>query len=282
VNAANNINQLLELNDAAFVEGAYQALLGRAADLEGMHYYLGRLRAGYDKTAIVAQIAMSAEMRPTERKSPALQEAIASTKNARHWLKGIFSRNDRIERQVHRIENELGRKLDQLLAQQAIASAHFERIQTSLTRQKADVDAQLSTARQHHTELQSITTNRLDSIHYGLVAQKSDVAVHLDRVRQGLVEVQSNATASQHQVEHGLIELKSGAESQLNRIELELAAIRESFQKLASSLKTKSEQPASPLAQLVASNGSGLSLRARRMLSGMAQAAARSTFRGGV
>jgi chromosome segregation ATPase len=282
VNAANNINQLLELNDAAFVEGAYQALLGRAADPEGMRYYLGRLRAGYDKTGIIAQIAMSAEMRPTEKKKPSLQEAIASTKNARHWLKGIFSRNDRIERQVHRIENELGRKLDQLLAQQAIASAHFERIQTSLTRQKADIDAQLSTARQHHTELQSITTNQLDSIHYGLVAQKSDVAVHLDRVRQGLVEVQSNAAVSQHQVAHGLIELKSGAESQLNRIELELAAIRESFQKLASSLKTKSESPPSPLAQLVASNRSGLSLRARRMLSGMAQADARSTFRGGV
>jgi Domain of unknown function (DUF4214) len=282
VNAANNINQLLELNDAAFVEGAYQALLGRAADPEGMRYYLERLRTGYDKSGIIAQIAMSVEMQLIEKKSPVLNEIIAANKNARHWLKGFFGRNNRVEHQVHRIENELGRKLDQLLAQQAIASAHFERIQTSLTRQKADIDAQLSTARQHHTELQSIIINRLDSIHNGLVAQKSDVAVHLDRVRQGLVEVQSNAAVSQHQVAHGLIELKSGAESQLNRIELELAAIRESFQKLASSLKTKSEPPASPSAPLVASNRSGLSLRARRMLSGMAQAGARSTFRGGV
>jgi Domain of unknown function (DUF4214) len=280
VNAADNINQLLELNDAAFIEGAYQALLSRAADPEGMRYYLERLRAGYDKPGIIAQIAMSAEMQPVEKKSPTLTEIIAANKNARHWLKGLFSRNNRVERQVHRVENELGRKLDQLLTQQALASAHVERIQTNLARQKADIDAQLSMARQHHTELQSTTSSRLDNIHYGLVAQKSDTAVHLDRVRQGLVEVQSNAAVSQHHIEHGLVELKSGAESHLNRLELELTAIRESCHKIAAALKAKTEVSAQPLSQIVASDHSSLSLRARRMLAGMAQAAARSNYRG--
>jgi chromosome segregation ATPase len=280
VNATDNINQLLELNDAAFIEGAYQALLGRAADLEGMRYYLERLRAGYDKSGIIAQIAMSTEMQPVEKKSPVLTEIIAANKNARHWLKGLFSRNNRVERQVHRIENELGRKLDQLLTQQALALAHVERIQNSLARQKADIDAQLGNARQHHTELQSTTSSRLDNIHYGLVAQKSDTAVHLDRVRQGLVELQSDTAVHQHHVEHSLIELKNDTQSQLNRVELELAAIRESFQKLAAGLKAKTETPVPSLLHLAASDHSGLSLRARRMLAGMAQAAIRSTYRG--
>jgi chromosome segregation ATPase len=282
VNAAKNIDQLLELNDAAFIEGAYQALLGRAADPEGMRYYLGRLRAGYDKTSIITQIAMSAEMRPTEQKSPVLQEMISSTKTTRHWLKGIFSRNDRVERQVHRIENELGRKLDQLLIQHAHTSAHFERIQTSLARQKSDMDSQLSSAKHLQAELQTTTTSRLDNIHYGLVAQKSDTAIHLDRVRQSLVELQSDTAVHQHHVERGVIELKNDTQSQLNRVELELAAIRESFQKLAAGLKTKTEPSAPPLSQLAASDHSGLSLRARRMLGGMAQAATRSSYRGAV
>jgi chromosome segregation ATPase len=282
VNPAKNIDQLLELNDAVFIEGAYQALLGRAADPEGMRYYLGRLRAGYDKTGIIAQIAVSAEMRPTEQKSPALKEMISSTKNARHWLKGIFGRNDRVERQVHRIENELGRKLDQLLSQQAFSSAHFERIQTSLARQKSDLDAQLSSAKHLQTEQQSNITNRLDNIHYGLVAQKSDTAVHLDRVRQGLVELQSNTAVHQHHMQHGLIELKNDTQSQLNRVELELAAIRESFQKLAAGVKTKTEVAGPPLSHLATLDSSGLSLRARRMLAAMVQAGTRSTYRGAV
>jgi Domain of unknown function (DUF4214) len=280
VNAVDNINQLLELNDAAFIEGAYQALLGRAADPEGKRYYLERLRAGYEKSGIIAQIAMSAEMRPMKKVSPVLDEIISVNKNARHWLKGIFSRNNRVERQVHRIENELGRKLDQLLTQKALSSAQLERIQTNLTRQKADIDAQLSTARHLHAEHQSINTSRLDNIHYGLVAQKSDTAVHLDRVRQGLLELQSNAAVRLHHIEHGLVELKSGTESQLNRLELELTAIRESCQKIAAALKAKTEVSAPPLSQIATSDHSGLSLRARRMLKGMVQATARSTYRG--
>jgi Domain of unknown function (DUF4214) len=280
VNAANNINQLLELNDAAFVEGAYQALLGRAADPEGMHYYLGRLRAGYDKTGIIAQIAMSAEMQLIEKKSPVLKEIIAANKNARHWLKGVFGRDNRVEHQVHRIENELGRKLDQLTAQQSLASGHFERIQSSLVQQKSDLDAQLSSAKHLQAELQTNTTSRLDDIHYGLVRQKSDTAVHLDRVRQSLVELQSDTAIHQNHVERGVIELKNDTQNQLNRVELELAAIRESFQKLAASLKAKTEIPAPQLSQLATIDSSGLSLPARRILAGMAQAVARSTYRG--
>lgn len=112
--AIQHVDQLLELHDAAFVDAAYQALLGRAPDPEGMRYYLGRLRAGYGKARVIAQMAESAEAKTGGADLAGLREMVAAEKKASHWLWGLFSRGSRVERQVYRMENQLDRMAQQL------------------------------------------------------------------------------------------------------------------------------------------------------------------------
>lgn len=56
-----NLNELLVYEDSSFVVHAYQAILGRDPDPEGLQYYLSRLRKGTRKTELLAQMRSSAE-----------------------------------------------------------------------------------------------------------------------------------------------------------------------------------------------------------------------------
>lgn len=58
-----DVAQLLELEDEAFVRAAYQRLLGRPADIEGLDFYTRRVRSGLAKTLIVCEMASSPEGR---------------------------------------------------------------------------------------------------------------------------------------------------------------------------------------------------------------------------
>jgi Domain of unknown function (DUF4214) len=121
-----NINQLLRLNDTTFITGVYKALLGRSPDPEGMQYYLGRLRAGYSKRSLIVQIADSKEARALAISLPGLNELRLSQKKSSHWFWGMFSRNQRIERQTYLLENELAhlaeqcQRLEQAVYQQSM------------------------------------------------------------------------------------------------------------------------------------------------------------------
>jgi Domain of unknown function (DUF4214) len=108
-----NIDQLLRLNDATFITGVYQALLGRSPDPAGMHYYLGRLRAGHSKSSILVQIADSNEARALAIDLPGLDELSLNQKKSSHWFWGTFSRSHRIERQTYLLENELAHLAEQ-------------------------------------------------------------------------------------------------------------------------------------------------------------------------
>jgi Domain of unknown function (DUF4214) len=108
-----NTDQILRLHDTTFVAGVYQALLGRSPDPEGMHYYLGRLRAGYSKSSILVQIADSDEARALAVNIPGLNELRFNQKKSSHWFWGILSRNHRIERQTFLLENELAHLAEQ-------------------------------------------------------------------------------------------------------------------------------------------------------------------------
>jgi FkbM family methyltransferase len=59
MNEKSTLTKLLQKNDADFIEACFLALLGRAPDPDGLHYYLGRLNAGHSKRSILAQIARS-------------------------------------------------------------------------------------------------------------------------------------------------------------------------------------------------------------------------------
>jgi hypothetical protein len=62
-NVATSYEQLLARQGAAFVMCAYQTLLGRDPDCQGMRFYAGELRRGTCKVQILAQIRHSAEFR---------------------------------------------------------------------------------------------------------------------------------------------------------------------------------------------------------------------------
>jgi hypothetical protein len=121
-----NTDQLLRLNDTAFVTGVYQALLGRSPDPEGMHYYLARLRAGYSKSSVIVQIADSNEARALAVNIPGLTELRFNQKKSSHWFWGILTRSHRIERQTFLLENELAhlaeqsRRIEQAVYQQSM------------------------------------------------------------------------------------------------------------------------------------------------------------------
>jgi FkbM family methyltransferase len=71
------LRDLTRFNDRAFVEAAYQALLCRAPDPDGMTFYLNRLRAGMGKELILGEIASSRECKSIGAKVSGLAAAYA-------------------------------------------------------------------------------------------------------------------------------------------------------------------------------------------------------------
>ncbi len=69
-------DQLLTYSDRDFVAAAYQAVLSRAPDADGMHYYLGRLRSGISKLEILQQLQRSAEAKNNTHRLPGLDQKI--------------------------------------------------------------------------------------------------------------------------------------------------------------------------------------------------------------
>jgi FkbM family methyltransferase len=104
-----HVDDLLDLHDAAFVEATYRTLLAREPDLEGIRYYLRRLRAGHSKSKVLAQIAESSEAKLRNVDLTGLSDLLKRQRRAGHWFWGYFSRGHHIEQQLNRLENELGR-----------------------------------------------------------------------------------------------------------------------------------------------------------------------------
>jgi hypothetical protein len=104
---------LLKLHDEAFVTSAYKVLLGRPVDPGGLENYLRRVRAGAQKSQIVAELAGSPEGKLRSADLPGLRDLIAEyRKDAPSiWLR-VFRRlsgtpMDTIERQLRVIDNRL-------------------------------------------------------------------------------------------------------------------------------------------------------------------------------
>ena len=58
---AQSVAELLSYYDEEFVHCAYQTLLGRAPDAEGLRYYLARVRSGVSKEGILTQLRLGKE-----------------------------------------------------------------------------------------------------------------------------------------------------------------------------------------------------------------------------
>lgn len=73
--------ELVCLHDEAFIQAAYESLLGRPADEAGLAYYLARLRTGYSKLSILRQLRSSEESRQYAHGIADLDKVLA-----RYWL----------------------------------------------------------------------------------------------------------------------------------------------------------------------------------------------------
>ena len=112
--AAVTLDELLAQHDQSFIQCAYLTLLGREPDPEGLNYYLSRLRAGYSKIQILAQLSLSNEAKAYAAKLSGLDVAIARYQKSQYpllgwlyrWINGLEG-NHPNERKLRSIENQL-------------------------------------------------------------------------------------------------------------------------------------------------------------------------------
>ena len=130
--AASTLDELLGQHDQSFIQCAYLTLLGREPDPEGLNYYLSRLRTGYLKIQILAQLRLSNEGRTYAAKLPGLDTAIQRHQRGRYPLIGwLFRRlndaegNNPTERKLRGIENQIFMLSDE-------SNRRFNQLETTL------------------------------------------------------------------------------------------------------------------------------------------------------
>jgi hypothetical protein len=78
-------DQLLAGHGAAFLNRAYQTLLGREPDPEGLRFYLGQLKRGISKIQILAELRRSREARSWAKRQPARAGSAAAMMHRLDW-----------------------------------------------------------------------------------------------------------------------------------------------------------------------------------------------------
>ncbi|MEO0035422.1 MAG: hypothetical protein RLZZ501_1445, partial [Pseudomonadota bacterium] len=123
-----SLAQLLAEHDEAFVRAAYQAILGRAPDSEGLAYYLRVLRDGGSPLSILARLRFSPEGRRVGVGVDGLDRALWRHRLERWPVVGVLARlgsseHDPTQRRLRAIEARL---------HQVLATGHqrFDRIET--------------------------------------------------------------------------------------------------------------------------------------------------------
>ncbi|WP_262966471.1 FkbM family methyltransferase [Methylobacter psychrophilus] len=117
-----SLDELLSLHDQQFVNGAYKIVLGREPDPEGLRYYSSRLRSGYAKIQILAQLSLCKEAKAhakTNKKAglaslSGLRKAIKNYRRGQYlligglyrWINGVES-NHPGERKLRAIEQQI-------------------------------------------------------------------------------------------------------------------------------------------------------------------------------
>lgn len=86
------LEELLLLNNESFIHSAYQTILGRAPDKEGMQYYIKRLKADVSKIEILAQLRISKEGISRPLNIAGLNEAVKRHKQLKTPLLGSLLR----------------------------------------------------------------------------------------------------------------------------------------------------------------------------------------------
>ncbi|RAQ03259.1 hypothetical protein DPR02_29750 [Burkholderia cepacia] len=133
-NPAASLSELFGYHDERFVTVAYQTLLRRAPDAEGMRYYLNRVRTGVSKTEVIAQLCLSAEGKAARVALPGLDELLQAHKRRKLWSpRSWFQRSSTPsaltqEHTVRAIENKLNAFSEAIQLQMAQFDRKLERL----------------------------------------------------------------------------------------------------------------------------------------------------------
>jgi Domain of unknown function (DUF4214) len=127
-------NQLFALDDQAFVEALFDSICERVPDAEELSFYLGELRSGRGKAAIIAELAQLQARRDPGFLLPGLEEILATHKKSARWgFGGEFRGRRRVQRQLNRLENTVGRILQQLSLMEIDTQRRLAKIEGMLT-----------------------------------------------------------------------------------------------------------------------------------------------------
>jgi FkbM family methyltransferase len=108
MSSIHHVNQLLDFDGEAFVFAVYERVLGREPDPTGFSYYMDRLRRGFSRESVIAQVASSAEARARIIALPGLDALIARDRWERSWLGAFLTRGRRLEQRIGQIDYRLG------------------------------------------------------------------------------------------------------------------------------------------------------------------------------
>jgi hypothetical protein len=135
-----HVNQLMALNDAPLVEALFATLLDRKADPDEIDFYVGQLRAGYGKAAMVADFGALPEARAAVAAVSGLHEHMKDQRKERRSLWRRAGRDRASQRQLNRLENSVGQLMLELAVlkrelRQRLSSADDAREAAAITAQ---------------------------------------------------------------------------------------------------------------------------------------------------
>lgn len=184
-----SVGQILNLYGDAFVERAYELLLGRSPDTDGMRNYLQCLRAGDSREKILAQIAESPEGQEYGAELKGLRELIASQRASSRKMFRNFFRGSQIERQVYRVENELGRVAQALVVSGAATNIRVSHVENSLSKIHQMMETALSRLTDGVENVRLETNARFVSIEQPILAIHKMAQIELSRIGNDVTQL---------------------------------------------------------------------------------------------
>ncbi len=180
-----SLEELLTLEDEAFIEYAYQLILNRQADHEGLDHYLHLLRTGTDKTRIIGILCSSAEGQANAHLFPGYRKEVLKRRLTklpvvgtlfkillplltvgpfRQHVNASFNHFHRVtgaySAQQHENEIRIQALIDDQLAQRKRLTAYQEQLLDKIYAQDARINAQAAVITELEEKLESFMKKR--------------------------------------------------------------------------------------------------------------------------
>jgi hypothetical protein len=182
------LDELLACNGQQFVRSAFQTILGREPDPEGLAYYIARLRAGYSKMRTVQQLRLSKEGFANEVRLPGLDASINRYKRGQYiaigWLFRLLDgteSNHPTQRKLRGMENQLW-----LLSHATAQGFHqIENTLANLQPMQRAIENQLSLLSEDNNHRLNQIEKTLTGLHTLVVQQAETIVAALGDISRG-------------------------------------------------------------------------------------------------